>query len=103
MPRIFADPPDALSRRVPGLCLAKLIMLWLVTGSQSLLVAPINIRSEQYDTALAKWNSLHVAEYEQTVRFELAGLWHKWKVVVQVDPSRGNAVESVTNFDSPGD
>ena len=47
--------------------LTMLVAFWLVTGSQSLLLAPINISRDQYETALAKWNSLHVAEYEETV------------------------------------
>src|SRR4051794_19811754 len=98
MPRIYADPPDALSRRVPGLFLATLIVLWLTTGSGPIAVSSIlfNISGTQYETALAKWNSLHVAEYEETVRYPSS---MRWKIVVDVDRTAGSTKENVTHLE----
>src|SRR5690349_4922418 len=43
----------------------------------------LNITREQYDAALARWNSLHVTDYEAIVQ---SGDMEKWKIVVHVDP-----------------
>jgi hypothetical protein len=77
-------------------------MLYFVRGSQPL--PTINITREQYDNALAKWNSLQVRDYEVKVHYE--GPYggeeirkRTWKLVVHVDHTTENIAETVTHFE----
>src|SRR5438132_353438 len=89
------------SKPVQWMMLTMLVAFWFVTGSQSLLLAPINISRYEYDTALAKWNSLHVAEYEETVSvLSDVTLKGTWKAIVHVDPTTGNGAGDVTYVES---
>lgn len=99
MTRLFTNRPVAISIAIAAILLSSFIVFWLVRGSQSLTESNIsreqyrnasNISREQYDTALAKWNNLHVTDYEATVQHSN---WGKWKIVVHVDGSYGNAFD----------
>jgi hypothetical protein len=83
--------------------LTVLFSFWLMTASQSLLAAPINISREQYDAAFAKWSALHITDYEETVRFEQLGEWQEWKVAIHTDPSSAQAVDRISRFEGIGD
>src|SRR5215210_7062919 len=63
------------------------VILWLVTASQPLRPALRgNLNLELVETARAKWNNLHVTEYEQTVSFWWDNFfWGTWKAAVVVD------------------
>src|SRR6476659_9955594 len=89
------------SKPVQWTILTLLAAFWVVTGSQSVLLAPINISRYDYDAALAKWNSLHATEYEETVGI-LAGdkSEGKWKAIVHVAPTAEDGAESVTHVES---
>jgi hypothetical protein len=76
--------------------LPMLLTLWLVTGSSLFRYPYWNVTQADYEAALAKWNSLPVAEYEETI--ELSD-WGKWKIVVRVDRTAGNPVEKVTQVE----
>lgn len=52
----------------------------------------------EYNAALAKWNTLHVEEYEQT--FQIGRC--RYKMVVTIEHSTGNAVEGVKHIESLG-
>lgn len=66
----------------------------VATGSQRLHIAPINVGREQYDTALVKWNSLNVGEYEETVR-NWTGC--RYRLIVSIDRSTGTPVETIVD------
>jgi hypothetical protein len=70
-----------------------------ITGSQRLFTAPITISRGEYETALSKWNSLHVSEYEQTFH-DFARC--RFRMVVSVERSNGNPVDTITQFESLG-
>ena len=96
------------SKPIQWMVLTMLVAFWLVTRSQPVQPAlTSNVTREQYDTALAKWNSLHVTEYEETVSLWIEDrYWGKWKVVVQSVPTAGHEAEgligpeSITHFES---
>jgi hypothetical protein len=81
---------------VTSILLSTLLTLWLVTASQPVRPGPINITRDQYNAALAKWNSLHISDYEETIQYPSSS---SWKIVVHIDRSTGTPVESVTHFD----
>lgn len=91
--------PATLSMKsipITSILLSTLLTLWLVTASQPLRPGPINITRDQYNAALAKWNSLHISDYEETIHYPSSS---SWKIVVHIDRSTGTPVESVTHFD----
>ena|SRR5437868_3351223 len=90
----FTNRRIAVSVAIPVLLLSGL----LLTGSQRVLIAPINIHEWQYTAALVKWNGLHVSEYEQT--FQDMGC--RFKMVVSIDRTSGNPVETATKYESLG-
>src|SRR5438552_17220444 len=76
--------------------LSSFIVFSLVQGSQSLPKPDksreqqrntLNISREQYNAALAKWNNLHVTDYEATVQVADSP---RSKIVVHVDNDYGN-------------
>lgn len=101
------------NKTLVGILFGILVTLTLVTGSQPVLPMPlINITMDDYAAALAKWNSLHVSQYEETIslrsgykkwygsdyeiRWEHEG---RWKFVVDVDLTSETPSESVTQID----
>src|SRR6266487_839214 len=71
-------------------------VLWLITASQPLL-PPVttNLTKEAYESAVAKWNALHVIEYEQTISaWTESDYWGTWRVVIHIDETSGNKEES---------
>src|SRR4051812_31458568 len=110
LPSTFTYGSVRNSITVSAMMFSTLITLFLVLGGNPLhpsLVrtpnTPINIIRESYDTALTKWNSLHVTEYEETVQWltdhDYMG---KWRVVVDVDPAAKNTVTCLRNFENLG-
>jgi hypothetical protein len=86
-------------RIVVSVALAVLLLSGLLlTGSQRVLIAPININEWQYTAALVKWNGLHASEYEQTFQ----DLGCRFKMVVSIERTGGNPVETVTQYESLG-
>jgi hypothetical protein len=79
-----------------SILLGTLLTLWLVTASQPLRPGPINVTREQYDAELAKWNSLDIADYEETITYSSDS---SWKIVVHINRNTGTPVESITHFD----
>ena len=99
MPHLFTKHAHA-SRAAARILLPVVLTLWLVTGSSLLRYPFWNVTRADYEAALAKWNSLPVAEYEETLEF---WNWGKWKIVVQVDRTSGRTVENITHFESLDD
>ncbi|HVF99328.1 MAG TPA: hypothetical protein VND68_05785 [Chloroflexia bacterium] len=99
MPDLFTNHAQAW-RTAARILLPMLLTLWLVTGSSLFRYPYWNVTQADYDAALAKWDSLPVAEYEETIE-----LWDrgKWKIVVKVDRTAGRSVENVTQFESLDD
>src|SRR5690242_2983176 len=81
---------------ITSILLSTLFTLWLVTASQPLRPAPINVTRYQYNTELAKWNSLKISDYEETLQ---EPSFASWRIVVHIDRASGNPVETVTHFD----
>src|SRR5437588_3158039 len=96
MPKIIAALPVTIA-----ICLAA--VMGLATGSQPLEPPLFNIGRADYQTALTKWNSLHVARYEETVRLANGGIWQEWKAVLEVFPTGGSTAECITDFKYLGD
>src|SRR4051812_44231613 len=92
---LFTNRFAAFSAAIAVLLLASGLVWWLASGSLNQRPAPINISRADYNGALAKWNSSHASEYEETVN---SG--GRWKLVVTIDRTSGNDVESVTHYKS---
>jgi hypothetical protein len=75
-----------LPRTTTTILVTSFIVLWLVRGSQSLLNS--NVEKSGYDSALRKWKSSHVTDYEEIVQHSSLG---KWKLIVHVDNSISTA------------
>lgn len=98
MARRLTSPINALTVFLAIVLLTLSIMLWQFGGSRFVTAMNINldleqrntsnISREQYDAALAKWNNLHVTDYEATVQVSNQG---KWKIGVHVDNAYGSA------------
>jgi hypothetical protein len=95
MPDLFTNHAHTW-RTAARILLPLLPTLWLVTGSRLFRYPYWNVTQADYEAALAKWNSLPVAEYEETI--ELSD-WGKWKIVVEVDRTAGSPVEKVTQVE----
>ena len=79
-----------------GYITALILLLYAATPMRT---GSLNIDRGDYDVALAKWNSLHVAEYEETVGEQAShSSLGNFKMVVDVDYTSGNAVETVAQI-----
>ncbi len=85
------------SRTVARALLGTFIVLWLVTGSNLFGYRYWNVTQDKYEAALAKWHSLAVEEYEETLDLYSSG---KWKFVVRVEHVGVNRVEKVISLQS---
>jgi hypothetical protein len=72
-------------------------MLCLVTGSNLFGYRYWNVTQDKYEAALAKWHSLPIEEYEETLTLTGSGTW---KIVVQVERTNGVRVEKVQSVES---
>ena len=94
MPAIFtSQTPGTVARAL----LVTLLMLWLVTGGNLFGYRYWNVTQAKYEAALAKWHSLPIAEYEETLKLYGSGTW---KIVVRVERTNGNRVEKVVSLQS---
>lgn len=94
MPAIFTNQtPGTVARTL----LVTLLMLWLVTGGNLFGYRYWNVTQDKYEAALAKWHSLPIAEYEETLKLYGSGTW---KIVVRVERTNGNRVEKVVSLQS---
>jgi len=91
MARLFTHRTVTKSITVVAVLLSVLLALCLLPGAPAVVERnrnTSNISREQYRAALAKWNALHVTDYEATVQVNEGG---NWKVVVHVDNALGSA------------
>lgn len=85
MTRLFTRRTVTISIATAAILLGLFTVFWLVRESQYRNTS--NISRGQYDTALAKWNNLHVTDYQATLQ---STNWGRWKIVVHVDEAYGN-------------
>ena len=78
--------------------LTTILTMWLATAGQRLSAGPINIGWDEYESALAKWNSLHVTEYEQDFR----DLFCRYRLTIHVERGSGTPIETVTHSERLG-
>jgi hypothetical protein len=97
MTRLFANRAVVVLITIAAMLLAAILLsffpVFFFGGSQSSAYSHItrqrntsNITRQQYSNALAKWNNLHVTDYEATIQVSNLG---KWKIVVHVDSAYG--------------
>ncbi|MEA2575839.1 MAG: hypothetical protein QOH93_3137 [Chloroflexia bacterium] len=100
MVKLFTTNSTKLTICVAVILLSPLIAFGLLKRNQSDTQTNMNreqysntsnISRDQYDTALTKWNNLHVTDYEATIRHSN---WGKWKIGVHVDHSYGSKYSS---------
>ncbi|MEA2573075.1 MAG: hypothetical protein QOH93_373 [Chloroflexia bacterium] len=77
--------------------LVTLLTVWLATGSNLFGYRYWSVTQDKYEAALAKWHSLPVEEYEETLDLYSSG---KWKLLVQVQSVNGIRVDKITKLES---
>jgi hypothetical protein len=90
MARLFNSRTVAIAISITAILLISFLVFSLVRARESQYRNTSNISRKQYDAALAKWNNLHVTDYEATAQSSYQG---KWKIIVHVDPSYGKAYD----------
>jgi len=91
MTRLFTNRMVATSLTLVAVLLSALLALWLLRRGPAVVARDrntSNISRDQYRAARAKWNALHVTDYEATVQVTERGTW---KIGVHVDTAYGSA------------